>query len=97
MKCDSGITVEALGQLVSMVTGGCTFTVQDDVLVGGTDVCVEVQTVSFVQLTGQTPSREQTHRFNTEETKFKQKEILLLKQQVNKDSLPSLPHNKSQK
>lgn len=50
-------------------TEASTLTVQDDVLVRGTDVGVEVQTVSFVQLAGQTPSREQTHRFNAEETK----------------------------
>lgn len=44
-----------------------TFTAEDNVLVGGADVRIEVQTVSFVQLAGQTPAWEQTHRLHTEE------------------------------
>lgn len=47
-----------------------TFAVEEDVLPGRADVCVDVQAVSFIQLTCQTASREQSHRFHTEETRF---------------------------
>lgn len=46
-----------------------TFAVEDDVLPGRADVCVDVQAVSFIQLTRQTASWEQSHRFHTEETR----------------------------
>lgn len=47
-----------------------TFAVEDDVLPGWADVCVDVQAVSFIQLAGQTAAREQSHGFHTEETRF---------------------------
>lgn len=47
-----------------------TFAVEDDVLPGWAEVCVDVQAVSFIQLTCQTASREQSHRFHTEETRL---------------------------
>lgn len=62
-----------------------TLAAQDDVPVRGADVGVEVGAVSFVQVAGQTPPWEQTHRFNTEDTKylFTYDQIFLLKQQLN--------------
>lgn len=39
-------------------------------LLGWTDVCVDVQAVSFVQLTRQTAPWEQSHRSHAEETQF---------------------------
>lgn len=49
---------------------GPTFAVEDEVLPAGADVCADVLAVSFVQLTCQAASREQAHRFHTEETRF---------------------------
>lgn len=52
-----------------------TFAVEDNVLLRRTDVCLDVQTVSFVQLAGQTLTWEESHRFHAAETRFQSQQF----------------------
>lgn len=60
---DSG-TCSSPGAALKEDSSRPTFTVEDDVLVCGADVSVEVQAMSLVELARQTSSREQSHGFH---------------------------------
>lgn len=70
VQCECLRTERRLKRLESRKVGRPTFAVEDDVLLRRTDVCVDVQAVSIVQLAGQTSTWEESHRFHAAETRF---------------------------